>query len=178
MTRHTRGDFGIAVASPHKEMKNGRWLNDTRKTKWAVDIDRNPSHLQIIDNLGGGTKWVLASDAAYYIEETLFVMKHNMPFPPQFLCYFYTKNSPAGYSANIGRYTQNKAFMLFNAIGLGEEGLYAQVDDEYFYIKHFAETFAFGAAGSNTNFFGDDYTFRVRFALLNQPAFFTGDKGY
>ncbi len=172
----TSGRFGMAVAAEGKSMQDGGWLNDTRKPKWTVDIERDPPHLQVLDNFPGGTKYTLNSAQANSIVETLFAMKHNMPFPPQFLCFFYTIDAPSGFANALGRYTQNKAFMVFNAIGLGEEGLYAEVDDEYFYIKHFVDTFAFGS-GTNT-FYGSDFKFRIRFELLNQPAFFLGGKGY
>lgn len=175
MTRNTNGDFGIAVAAPNKSMKDGRWINDTRKVKWSVDLSRDPKHVRIFEQRGG-TRFILDAAGNHYLEETIFAMKHHMPFPPKFLCYFVTVDTPTGFGSQIGSYTQNHAFMLTNAIGLGEEGLYAQVDDEYFYIKHFAETFAFGSG--NTTFYGDQYLFRVRLEILNQPAFYLGDKGY
>lgn len=175
MTRNTRSNFGIATAQDRKSMQDGRWQNDTRKTKWTVDLDQDPPHLQIIETLPGGTKITANTGESTLFEETLFVMKHGMPFPPAFLCYFYTKDAPSGYSTFIGQYEQNRATMLTNSIGIGQEGLWAEVDDTYFYIKHFVETFAFGA-GADHVFFGDDYKFRVRFELLNQKAHYTGTR--
>ena len=172
----SRGTFGIAVANGTKGMSEHDWLNDTSKVKWTIDLDRDPPHVQILDNFPGGTKWTLDSTQNNSLVETLFAIKHGMPFKPKFLCYFYTKNAPSGFSGSIGQYTLNHAWMLTNAISIGEEGLYAEVDDTYFYIKHFVDTFAFGT-GTNT-FYGSDYKFRVRFMILNQPAYYTGGKGY
>lgn len=175
MTRNTRGDFGIATAADRQSMRDGRWQNDTRKTKWTVDVEHTPPHLQIIESLPGGSRITAPTGAVTSFEETLFVMKHGMPFPPAFLCFFYTKDVPPDFSANIGQYQQNRGTMLTNAAGIGEEGVYAMVDDEYFYIKHFVETFGFGVSGDYT-FFGNLYDFRVRFELLNHKAHYTGSK--
>lgn len=175
MTRNTRNDFGIATAADRQSMSDGRWQNDTRKTKWTVDLDQDPPHLQIIETLPGGTRWTANKSEQVLLEETLFAMKHGMPFPPAFLCFFYTKDAPADYAFTIGQYQQNRATMLTNAIGIGEEGLYAKVDKTYFYIKHFVETFASGTNANHT-FSGDLFKFRVRFELLNQPAYYTGTR--
>lgn len=172
----SRGNFGMAVSDSRHDMHEHEWINDTSKVKWTVDLDRDPKHVQIIDNLPGGTKWVMDNAVAQSKVETLFAMKHGMPFPPKFLCYFYTKDAPSGFSGAIGQYMINHAFMLVNAVSIGEEGLYCEVDDTYFYIKHFADSFGFGT-GNNT-YYGSDYKFRVRFELLNQPAYYKGNKGY
>jgi len=179
MTRNTLGDYGIAVAEGSKDMREHDWINDTRKSKLAIDIDARPSHLQVLDNLPGGTKLTLPVDAVYSFVETLFVMEHHMPFAPEMLCYFYTKDAPAALAAaTIGMYTQNHAFMLTNAVGIGEEGLYSEVDDKYFYIKHFIDVPGIGTAGNTNTFYGSDFKFRVRFELLNVPALYKGGKGY
>lgn len=170
-----RNDFGIAFAAPDRGMSDGNWKYDSRKKKWTVDVKQIEPHLRVFE-LRGGTKFMLNAAASQYTEETIFQMEHKMPFPPKFLCFFYTVDAPAGFSASIGGYNQNHAFMLTNAPGLGEEGLYAHVDDTYFEIRHFAETFSLGAG--TTTFHGSDYLFRVRFELLNHRAFYLGDKGY
>lgn len=179
MTRNTNTDFGMAVAEDNKSMQDHEWRNDSRKTKWAVDLDRKPSHVQILDNLPGGTKWTLGVDSGTKLVETLFVMEHKMPFPPKFLCYFYTKDAPAALAAGVlGMYTQNRAFMMTNSVGIGEEGCYCEVDDKYFYIKHFVDASSVGTAGNTQTFYGSDFKFRVRFELLNQRAYYKGGKGY
>lgn len=182
MTRNTNSDFGIAIAADRQTMRDGRWQNDTRKKKWTVDVEHDPPHLQIIGDpdkgevFDGGTKFTLDKGSSVYLEETLFTIKHGMPFPPAFLCYFYTRDAPSGLSAIIGQYQQNRATMLTNAVGVGQEGLFAGVNDTHFYIKHFVETFGLGSG--NHTFYGSDFKFRVRFELLNQRAYYTGSKGY
>ena len=163
----------MAVAAPNKSMQDGRWQNDSRKQKWTIDVDRDPPPLDVIER-PGGTKFVMDTGAVDYKEEIIFSIKHKMPFPPAFLCYFYTIDGP--HAVLIGRYTQNRAFMTYNAFSIGEEGMFAEVDEEYFYIKHFAETFGFGSG--NHTFYGDDFTYRIRYELLNQKALYLGGKGY
>lgn len=170
-----RNIMGMAVARPGKAMSDGDWINDTRLEKLTVDLDQTEPHLRLFE-LRGGTKWSVVPSSVSYIEETIFSMKHNMPFKPKFLCFFYTVDTPVGFGANIGAYTQNHAYMLYNAFGIGEEGLYAYVDETHFYIKHFFETFGFG--GASFTAYGSDYLFRIKFEILNQPAFYFGDKGY
>lgn len=170
-----RNDFGVAFANDDKDMREHSWKYDSRKPKWTVDVKAVPPHLDVFE-LNGGTKYTRNSAGSSYIEETLFQIEHKMPWPPQFLAFFYTLDTPTGLGSLIGTYTQDHAFMLTNTPATGEEGLYAQVDDTYFYIKHFVETFGLGV-GNNT-FYGSDYLFRFRYELLNQRAFYLGDKGY
>lgn len=172
-----RPEFGMAVSNGNRDMNEHDWLNDTSRVKWTVDLDRDPKHVQILDNFPGGTKWTGQPGVNQSYVETLFAMKHGMPFAPKFLAYFYTKDAPSGFSGIIGQYTLNQAYMLINSVGLGTEGLYAEVDDTYFYIKHFVDSAIFGG-GSAFTFYGSDYKFRIRFELLNQKAFYKGGKGY
>lgn len=167
------GDYGIAVAEEGRSMKDGRWQNDSRFKKWTVDTEQDPSHLRVFE-LRGGTKWTMPSGDAEYREEVLFSVKHKMLFPPKPLCFFYVidgANVP-----DIGSYSQNNNYMEYSNF-LFTEGIFAQVDSENFYIKHFMETFGIFDDG-NVVGHGLDFLFRVRFELLNQEAFLLGDKGY
>lgn len=169
MSNSTNSEVGMAVAAPSKSMQDGGWVNDTRKKKWSVDTTRDPKHIDVLDNFPGGTKFTFPANTAGVSEEILLAIKHEMPFPPQFLCYFYTKDAPAGWSKTIGNYTQGHGLMMYNAFTLGEETIYAEVDEEYFYIKHRFESFGFNSATATA--FGGDYKFRIRYELLNIPAF-------
>lgn len=168
-----RDDFGMAFAAENRSMADKGWKYDSRKKKWTVDTKQKPSHLDVIE-LRGGSKWVMDKALVAYQEEVLFKIEHHMPFKPKVLVYFYTVDAATGWSQLIGTYTINHAYMLTNAVTTGEEGLFPFVDETYFYIKHFAETFGFGV-GNNT-FFGDDYKFRIRYEILNQETFWPGQK--
>lgn len=166
---------GIGIAQPNRDMRDGKWLNDSRMGKLLIDLDKDPSHVQILDNLPAGTKWFVAAGQVKQYEETLFSMPHGLPFKPTFYCYFYTKDAPPGFSSSIGQYTFQHAFMLSNAIGLGEEGLYAGVDDDgNFFIKHFLNANPI----DNTTFYGSDFKYRVRFEIINRPALYLGTQNY
>lgn len=169
MTKSANGRFGIAVAASRRSMADGQWMNDTRKEKWTVDLHRDPKHVQILDDFPGGTRFVTPANSGNLIfRETLKAIKHHMPFPPKVLCYFYTKDAPAGQAALIGQYTQGMAYMITNAMGLGSEYLYIEVDDEYFYIKHVV----YSSTTSAFTWLGDNFKYRVRYEILNQPALF------
>lgn len=174
MTQFSK-DFGIAFASPDRDMGDGEWAYDSRKKKWTVDLEATPEHLKLF-TLSGGTKWVIDTATEDYREEIIFQIEHKMPFPPRFVCFFYIVDAASGFSELIGNFTSDRAPMLYNSIFIGEEGLFAGVDDTHFFIKHFAETFGFGSG--NHTFGGSDYRFRVRYELLNQEAFYLGNKGY
>lgn len=166
-------DYGLAIAAGGKNMQSGEWKFDSRKKKWTVDLQANPSHVKLFE-MNGGTKFVLNAGLTQSSEEVLFQMEHKMPWPPKFLCYFFYIDAPLGFADSIGYYSFSNASMLINNPGAGGEGLYAQVDNENFYIRHYAETYGIGSG--NTTFYGSDYKFRVKFELLNQKAMFLGQK--
>jgi hypothetical protein len=165
---------GIGIAQPNRDMRDGKWLNDSRLPKLLIDLDKDPPHVDVIETLAGGTKWFVGAGQVKQYEETLFEIEHKLPFKPTFYCYFYTKDVPSGFSASIGQYTFQHAFMLSNAIGLGEEGLYAGVTDTTFYIKHFLNANPL----SDTTFYGSDFKYRIRFELINREALYTGTQNY
>jgi len=167
MTRNTNGQCGIASAGDRRNMQDGGWKNDTRKVKLAVNLDRTPPHLQILEDFSGGTQWVVNLASATDLEEILFEMKHGLPFKPKVLCYFKTIDTPIALAALIGQYQQTYATMLTNAFPNGEEWLEATADAENFYIKHKVSVPGFGT-GAYT-YYGSDYKFRVRFEILNIP---------
>lgn len=166
-------DFGLAIADENKNMQDGHWKFDSRKKKWTVNLNANPPHVKIFQ-MDGGTKYVLNAAASSYSEEVLFQIEHHMPWPPKVLCFFFFLDAPLGFAGNIGYYSFSIASMLINNPGAGGEGLFAFVDDKYFYIKHYAETY--GVGSGNTTFYGSDYKFRIKFEILNQKALFLGQK--
>ncbi len=162
-----RGTYGMAAAKRGHDMSEGDWLNDTSKVKWSADLERDPKHVLIMENFRGGTKWTIPANTPTRYIETLYAIRHGMPFPPKFLCYFYARDAPSAQVGAVGQYMIGYAYMLTNAFPMGEEGIFCEVDDEWFYIKHYVET----VAGNSANtFYGSDYNFRVRYMLLNQPA--------
>lgn len=179
MTRNTNGNFGQAVAAPNKSMQDGDWINDTRKPKWTVSLDEKEPHLKLLDDFSGGTiKTYLTADSGTEFRETLYEIRHKMPWPPKFLCYFYTIDAPTGYSGNIGRYALNTAYMMYNEFPYGTEGLYAEVDETFFRIVHFISVGAIPSSPGTKTYYGSGYKFRVKYEILNQKALFLGGQGF
>lgn len=104
--------------------------NDTLQ----VDITQDPSHIGTINPLKKAAVFSITVANAFdyqYREETLFQIEHNLPFKPNFTCYFYLYDSP--YPTEIGSYRLD-----YIRIGMGGEYIYADTDEKYFYIKHSA----------------------------------------
>lgn len=169
------GDFGIAFSRDDKSMQDKDWKYDSRKPKWTVDPKADPPHLDLFE-MDGGTKYTPPLDTPFVVEEVLFEIEHHMPFPPLFFCYFYVIAS--GGLMPVGCFTLNRVIM-YESFAAGTEMLYAKVDDTHFRIIHLVDAYvdSFVFPGGFT-FTGSDYLFRIRYELINKPAFYLGDKGY
>lgn len=166
----SRTKIGLKIAGESRSMRNETIYN-SQLSKLTVDPDAVPAHFDLLEPVGGGSKWSVAdTDERLYVEDVITPIKHNLPFTPMFLAYFYPVTAPTGSVANTRQYSVNMALMLFNAISLGEEWLEAEADDTYFYIKHKAQRFNFGGPNPYV-FYGSDFQFRVRYFIFNQPTF-------
>lgn len=173
MTRNTRSDYGMAFAAPNKSMREGDWINDTRKKKWTVDIDAKPPRIFILDDFSGGQE--ISRSAGTYnevFEETLFEQKHGFDFAPAFKAYFYVTDAASGFAFAIGGYAAQKIYTLINSVPFGTEVYWASVDEEYFRIKR---RINIGSVLSGTYTYpGSDFKFRIRVMIMNHPAIFFG----
>ena len=163
-------DYGIGIAADNKSMQDGRWKFDSRKKKLTVDIEAVPKHLDLF-TINGGTKWVL--NPGDVRSEILFQVEHHMLFPPKFLFFALVTDVPSGFAPLIGFYFSNLAFLRTNNFPVGDEYVYADVDEKYFNIKHVAYGGGI-ATGTTITAYGSDYKFRVRYEILNQKAIFMG----
>lgn len=165
-----RQRYGLVIASEEGSLTRNQ-LYDSNKPKLTMDPKPNPPHFDLIDNLPAGTRWTLANEDVSK-EEVLFQVKHNLPFTPMFISYFYPVVVPEDRQSGVARqYSINQALMLFNAVGLGEERLYADADDTYFYIKHKAQRWGWSGGVANYTFYGNQFEYRVRYMIFNQPTF-------
>ena len=160
---------GLIIASEAGSMERDQ-IYDSRKPKLTLDPKPNPPHFDVLQNFSAGSKWTMP-DAAGVNEEVLFKVKHGLPFKPMYAAFFYPTSVPAARKSNSpSQYSINLALMLYNAFGLGEESLYADADETYFYIKHKAERFG-GGDGTSYTFYGSDFQYRIRYMIFNQPSF-------
>lgn len=165
----SRTNVGLKIAGESRSMRN-ETIYDSQRSKLTVDPDASPAHFDLLEPVSGGSKWSVADTDERLYEEVLVQIKHNLPFKPMFLAYFYPTSAPIGSVANTRQYSVNMALMLFNAISLGEEWLEADADETYFYIKHKAQRFNFGGPNPYV-FYGSDFQFRIRYFIFNQPSF-------
>lgn len=159
-----RNNMGIAFAADRHGMEDRRWQYDTGKPKLTVDPDQLPPHLRIIDDFLGGTQWSVPAGSTN--QEVLLEFEHHLPYPPMFLCYFFTRDAAALFAANIGQYTLNYGLMRYNALPWSEE-LYAKVDSKYFRIYHHVDN---TIGGGTITAYGSQYKFRIRLEIIARPA--------
>lgn len=166
-----RREYGLVIASESGSMERDQ-IYDSRKPKLTLDPKPNPPHFDVLENFPAGTKFVIDNADTTVHEEILFQVRHGLPFTPMFAAFLYPTSMPAERRAANGsaQYSINLALMLFNAIGLGEEAIYADADETYFYIKHKAQRFGYGDPGNYT-FYGSDFQYRIRYMIFNQPTF-------
>ena len=146
---------------------------DSRLTKLTVNPDADPPHFDLIPDLPGGTAFSIPSNDTIPRTEILFKVKHNLPFKPDCLAFFYPIKVPSSFNSNLVLYSQNRLWMIVNAIGMGIEYVWAEADTQYFYIKHLAQSDGTFASGHDTDpkvFFGNAFHFRVRYFIFNQPS--------
>lgn len=164
-----RRSTGLIIAGDRKSLDYEQ-AYDTRKYKYAVDTNAAEPHFQLLEDFSGGTKFVLPNEEVT-TEEVLLKIRHNMPFKPHFVCWIAQTQLPTALSGTFAKqFSINRSFMLFNAIGLGEEELYADIDDTFFYIKHKASRFGYGDPGNYT-FYGSDFKFQIRFMIFGIPSY-------
>lgn len=169
----TTNGFGVAFASENRSMQDKDWQYRSDKSKLTVDPNQHPSHLQLFDQ-DGGTQWSISHGDSRL--EILYRQKHNMPWPPMFLCYFFTADAPAASVGLIGLYALNQGLMRFNGDTWFEE-LYTEVDDTWFYIKHhvaYNGGVDIGAQVAN----GSAFKFRIRLEIIARKAVFLGGPSF
>lgn len=164
-----RRGYGLVIAGESNSLEQGQ-AYDSRKYKYAVDTEAQEPHFQLLEDFSGGTKFVLPQEIIS-TEEILLRVRHNMPFKPHFICWIAQTQLPTALSGTFAKqFSLTRSFMLYNAIGLGEEELYADVDETYFYIKHKASRFGYGDPG-NFTFYGSDFKFQIRFMIFGIPSY-------
>lgn len=164
-----RQEYGLVIAGDDGSLEE-KQLYDTRKPKLTLDPKPNPPHFDVLQDFSAGTKWTIDNADTAIREEVLFKIKHGLPFTPMFAAFFVATTTPPDYAGRKNLYSLNKALILYNAIGLGDEMIYADADDTYFYIKHSAQRFGYGDPGNYT-FFGSDFKYRIRYMIFNRPTF-------
>ena len=163
----SRGNIGLIIAGNSKRLDNDTIYNSQRK-KLTVDPDKTPPHFDLLQNFSGGTKWTAVPIGEERVEDLLKI-RHGMPFTPMVYAYFLQTSVPGGTGTFKAQYSTNISLMLFNAVGVGEEEIWATADETYFYIKHRFKTSTMSAGPQNA--YGSDFKFTIRYFIFNVPTF-------
>lgn len=162
-----RNNVGLIIAGKSRGLENDTIYNSRRK-KLTVDPESVPPHFDLLEDFSGGTKWT-SVPIGELREEILLQIPHNMPFKPMFYAYFLQTTVPGGTGPFAAQYSTNISLMLFNAVGVGSEELFADADETNFYIKHRFQTSDFSSGPQNA--YGSDFKFTIRYFIFNQPSF-------
>ena len=145
---------GIFIAKNKKSVGRGRNQYDSTKPHLMVSLIKNPPHLDGLI-MPGGTALTLAGIGS--TEETLLTIKHNLPYTPELMIYFYVTSTE--------EYATGRFVFSGSSGGLADV-IYADVDDTNVKIKHSLETWYFGGATSNA----PDFTLRIKYYILSNDS--------
>ena len=112
-------EYGI-ILKGERPIDEGQFKYDSRKQKMQIDLADPAGHARIIE-MDGGTIVTQAAGGTTNLTETLYTFKHNMPFRPQVLSYYYVRDVPGDRQSGvtIGSYASDTLPVIFNAVGYG-----------------------------------------------------------
>lgn len=153
---------GALFALDRHNLKESDPEYDTRRKKLHVQAKTDPKHLDII-HLTGGTAF--PGNGTIYTE-TLFQIKHELPFIPNCLVYFFIEDAPISDSAFqfIGQYVKNEFYMSGTSGGLTDI-IYYNIDDQYFYIKHQFATSPFNPDPQPST--ANQFKFKIKYIITS-----------
>lgn len=148
---------GIIVTDSGGGVARGGILFDSRRPRLQVAIERTPPHMGVVtlrpraltSNAGNG----------YYAEETIFTIKHNLPYKPKVLVYFLAEANFGYKSYNVGKF--------FYALGSLDDYLTADIDINNVTIKHILDDYM-GIGYTSTNI--NDYIINMKYLILSVPV--------
>lgn len=99
--------FGLIIAEDGNTTKDLPAKLDSRTKHIIVDLERTPTHLQLIDPMTRGT--VLANDGSRHQETLGNPIKHNLGYTPLVFTYFqllaFETTGGLGYNSIVGGYS-------------------------------------------------------------------------
>lgn len=144
---------GIFIAKNKKSVGGNRNQYDSTKPHLMVSLVKNPPHMDTLVMVGGTA---LSLPGAGSTEETLLTIKHNLPYTPEIMIYFYV--------ASTEEYASSR-FIFSGSNGTISDVIYADVDDTNVKIKHSLDTY-FGAYTSTA----PDFSLRVKYYILSNDS--------
>ena len=145
-------------------------LYDSRKKKMTVDLDPALKRADVL-MMDGGTRLV-TSTPNQTITETIWTYTHKMGFKPQVHAYFYVTDAPNAADVTnglvVGSYYKTNLYIVFNAIGYGDESIRMVVDDKTISLVHTATSSPSVTSASPFKGVGNLVKFRFRYIVVNQ----------
>ena len=145
--------IGLQIAKKDIEEKNLQY--DSTKPRLQIAVDRDPSHLGLIDVKG--TALVSAVGNGYYAEETLFTVNHRLGYKPKVLIYYF--------DYVFGFYSVGKFFYNFGAF---DDYLGFEVDEQNLYVKHILDDTITNIG--TTSVAPSTGKVRVKYLILSNPV--------
>lgn len=170
--------FGMKFAKEGQDLAKRNTETDAYSTENDIvqaALNQNPKHIDTIIPLKKATAYTLTianANDTQFRQETLFEIEHKMPFPPDFVCYFYATDSPT--PDEIGAYRLD-----YYRVGFGGEYIQAEVDEKYFRIIHsvyvsggpFGMTYPYNVTIDGASL----RSYRVKYIILQRPNMGTLD---
>jgi hypothetical protein len=156
---------GIFIAQDGKPIGRGNNRFDTTRPHLQANLLKTPAHMDIPANFIAGTAQAVL-DGESDIEDILTI-KHNLPYTPEVLVYFYvvsydgsTVTYPAGtYSADV--------LVMSGSLGTAADSLYAAVNSTDLIIRH--QTESFGYPGTYTSE-APKFLVRLKYYILSNNS--------
>lgn len=156
---------GIYIARIGKSVGKGANQYDSNRPHFHVNLLKEPKHMDIL-TMSGGTGWSTSGVASQQIE-TIYTLKHNLPYTPEILIYFYSV-SYAGSTTDsrAGRYYAD-LFVMSGSFGAVADVLYATVDRDNIYIKHRLDDYIGGTGYVSP---ANNYQMRIKYFILSNDS--------
>lgn len=155
---------GIFIAETGKSVGKNTNKFESDKPHLQVNLVREPFHLDIQD-FNGGTNFVSPGGGSPFDQqETLFSIRHGLPYTPEVLFYLYVVSYDGlPTDPKAGAYSNTR---LSYASGLSSDLVYAEVDSDEFKIIHrLKDDFGFGLTSD-----ADSYALRLKYYILSNDS--------
>lgn len=157
---------GIFIAQDGKSVGRGSNRYESDRQHLQVSLIKDPVHMDVPPLFAGGT--ALSGGASTSQTETLKTIKHNLPYTPELLIYFYAYSYGGSTTApQAGGYYADY-YVYSGSLGTVTDILFAEVDSQNVYIKHKLDVGS-SYVGTYTSD-ADDYQIRMKYFILSNDS--------
>lgn len=157
---------GIFVANDGSPISRGSNKYESDRPHLQVNLLKNPVHMAVPPLFAGGT--ALSGGASTSQTETLNTIKHNLPYTPELLIYFYAYSYGGSTTApQAGGYYADY-YVYSGSLGTVTDILFAEVDSRNVYIKHRLDVSGLYPGTYTSD--ADDYQIRMKYFILSNDS--------